>query len=101
MREKEAEMEQQISDKIIEEGQAVLNQNEKDRKIYLRVGNMKSPVFRRVDAIINIFPGQSRVIVYETDNGKYSAISNKGCSDDAFVIAELKELLGDENVIIK
>ena len=35
MREKEAEMEQQISDKIIEEGQAVLNQNEKDRKIYL------------------------------------------------------------------
>jgi len=77
------------------------NEAPKDRKIYLRVGNMKSPVFRRVDAIINIFPGQSRVIVYETDNGKYSAISNKGCSDDAFVIAELKELLGDENVIIK
>ena len=72
-----------------------------NKKIYLRVDSMNSSVFKQVDAIINIFSGSARVIVYEKEYDKYSAITNKGCSDDVFVIGELRQLLGDENVIIK
>lgn len=88
--------------KYVESDSSVSHSNDvAAKKIYLRIDNMNSPVFKQVDAIINIFAGQSRVIVYEKDCDKYSAITNKGCSDDLFVINELKELLGGENVIIK
>ena len=85
-----------------ESDSAVLQNGDTDiKKIYLRVESMNSPVFKQVDAVINIFSGSSRVIVYEKETNKYSAITNKCCSDDPFVINELKELLGCENVIIK
>ncbi len=71
------------------------------KKLYLRVDDMNSPLFKRVDAIVNIFSGSAQVIVYDTATGKYSAITNKGCAYDDFVMNELKELLGEANVVLK
>lgn len=87
-----------IPEKRINTMQIAENQK---RKLYLRVDDMSSPVWKQVDAIINIFSGSAQVIVYDVKTEKYSAITNKGSAFDDFVLGELKELLGDENVVLK
>ena len=59
------------------------------------------PAWRRADALIDIFSGQTRVVVYESGTGKYASMSNKGVTADEFVIGELNEVLGGDNVVLK
>ena len=70
-------------------------------KLYLRVDSLASPGWSRAEALINIFGGDTAVVVYDASSKKYSALSNKGVSADAFVLGELKEVLGAGNVVLK
>jgi len=72
-----------------------------ERKLYLRVSRLDSPVWKRANAVINIFGGSTKIVVYDQSSGKYSVLSNKGVTADGFVIGELSELLGPENVVYK
>ncbi|MBQ7161039.1 MAG: hypothetical protein IJR90_04970, partial [Clostridia bacterium] len=72
-----------------------------ERKLYVRVPSRDSAEWKRADAVISIFSGQTAVVVYENDTKKYCSLSNKGVTADDFVLGELREILGDGNVILK
>lgn len=67
-------------------------------KLYLRLPTESDPRFRKIRAIINMFPGTSQVLVYFTDTKiRRGAL----CSLDEYMLAELVRLLGKENVVVK
>ncbi|MBQ7161584.1 MAG: DNA polymerase III subunit alpha, partial [Clostridia bacterium] len=65
-----------------------------ERKLYVRVPSRDSAEWKRADAVISIFSGQTAVVVYENDKKKYCSLSNKGVTADDFVLGELREILG-------
>ena len=69
-------------------------------KIYLRAKNETEPMFRRAKAVCSIFSGAVPVIFYFNDSREYKP-SGLFLNPTEFVLGELKELLGDENVVIR
>ena len=76
-------------------------ETKKGKKLYLRIPSRECPEFRRVCALMEIFPGESEVIFYCADSG--TALHAKGLLTDPspYVMSKLSELLGEKNVIIK
>jgi DNA polymerase-3 subunit alpha len=69
-------------------------------KIYLRAKDESETMFRRAKAVCSIFSGAVPVIFYFNDSKEYKP-SGLFLNPTEFVIGELKELLGDENVVIR
>ncbi|MBO7184492.1 MAG: DNA polymerase III subunit alpha, partial [Oscillospiraceae bacterium] len=67
-------------------------------KLYLKLPSENSPAFRKVKAIINMFPGESEVVLYFADT-KLRRGSRCQIADN--MLTELKALLGNENVVVK
>ena len=66
--------------------------------LYLRLPSEADPTFRKVKAIINMFPGESKVVVYFADTKlRRGAL----CDLDNRMLKELENLLGNGNVIVK
>ena len=66
--------------------------------LYLRLPSEKDPAYRKVKAIINMFPGESKAVVYFADTKlRRGAL----CSIDSRMLRELESLLGNGNVIVK
>jgi len=66
--------------------------------LYLRLPSEEDPAFRKVKAIINMFPGSSKAVVYFADTKlRRGAV----CELDTRMLNELKNLLGESNVIVK
>ncbi len=72
----------------------------KVKKLYLRVPKKDSAEFKKAENLIEIFPGFTPVMFYDTENGKYFACE-KGMQVTEFLLAELCEYLGKENVVYK
>jgi len=66
--------------------------------LYLRLPSEADPAFRKVKAIINMFPGSSKVVVYFADTKLRRGAT---CDLDSRMLTELERLLGDGNVIVK
>ena len=66
--------------------------------LYLRLPNEEEPLFGKVKAILNMFPGENSVVVYFADSGKRRGST---CSLYRTMLAELENVLGKENVIVK
>ena len=66
--------------------------------LYLRLPSEADPVFRKVRAIINMFPGNSKVVVYFADTKLRRGAS---CEIDTRMLDELINLLGEDNVVVK
>ena len=66
--------------------------------LYLKLTGESDPNYRKVRAIVNMFPGESQVKVFFSDTRKMRGA--KAALDDR-MLRELKKLLGDENVVIK
>ena len=66
--------------------------------MYLRLPNREDPLFGKVRAILNMFPGNSQVVVYLADSKQRLGSS---CSLDSRMLSELVRVLGQENVVIK
>ena len=66
--------------------------------LYLRLPGEEGPLFPKVRAIINMFPGSSQAVVFFADTK-----SRRGsrCALDDRMIRELEDLLGKENVVVK
>lgn len=80
----------------------VQNNNPADvTKIFLKIDRYGGPLFERAKALVDIFSGNVPVVFYDSQSGKY--IQSDACRGAAtpFLIKELKELLGDENVVLK
>ena len=66
--------------------------------LYLQLRSEQDPNFGKVRAIVNMFPGNSQVKVFFADTRK---LRGAMASLDADMIAELKKVLGEANVVLK
>lgn len=67
-------------------------------KLYLQLTGENDPRYGKVKAILNMFPGDSQVVIFFADNrtrrGTQAALDNR-------MLEELKNVLGDSNVVLK
>lgn len=87
-----------FTDRVAPEQEEFLVPHKLKGTLYLRLNSETDPAFRKVKAIINMFPGDQKVVVYFADTKlRRGAL----CDMDQRMVHELKKLLGDENVVIK
>ena len=67
-------------------------------KLYLKLPSEDSLEYTKVRAIVNMFPGQNSVVLYFADTGVRRGTR---CDLAENMLAELKKLLGNGNVVIK
>ncbi|MPM53220.1 DNA polymerase III subunit alpha [bioreactor metagenome] len=70
-------------------------------KIYLRLPSKGTKIEKRIMALLDIFEGSTPVIVYYGDEKKSYRLSGLGCAPDDKLIAELRHLAGEDNVVYK
>ena len=70
----------------------------KGRKLYVRLPGESDPSFERIKLILVMFPGDDPMILYFNDTGKKRGTH---CLIHNSLIRELREMLGDENVVVK
>ena len=89
-----------MSDFVQQPGTPVVAAEEKPtaNTVYLRIATEKDPVFRKIKAIISMFPGNRQAVVYFADTKRRMGAS---CDLDERMLRELKDLLGQENVVVK
>ena len=68
------------------------------RKLWVRLPGRESPEFRRLSLLLEMFPGTERMIVVFGDTGRRMGAE---CVIHDALVRELRELLGDENVVVK
>jgi len=66
--------------------------------LYLRLPTEDGSLFPKVRAIINMFPGDSTAVVYFADTKQRRGTH---CALDSRMLNELKNLLGEANVVVK
>ena len=66
--------------------------------LYLRLATEEGPLFAKIRAILNMFPGDSTAVVYFADT---KVRRGTRCSLDSRMLAELGNVLGNENVVVK
>ena len=79
-----------------------LNQNEapqeKEPRLYIRMPSRQDPRMRKVQLVLSFFPGKGQAVLYFEDTKKrYGA----RCLIHPALIQDLKERLGEENVVVK
>ena len=67
-------------------------------KLYLRLDSESDLRYRKVKAILNMFPGESGVVLYFADT---KIRRGTRCMLDERMLSELKNLLGEANVVLK
>ena len=71
---------------------------QKAGKLYLQLTGQDDPRYQKVKAIVNMFPGEGQVVLFFADTrtrrGTLAAF-------DSRMLAELKNVLGDSNVVLK
>ena len=66
--------------------------------LYLKLSSESDPVYRKVKAILNMFPGENGVVLYFADT---KIRRGTRCSFGQSMLAELKNVLGEGNVVLK
>lgn len=69
-----------------------------DRTLWLKLPSETAPEYRKVRAIVNMFPGESQVKVFFADTRKMRGAL---ASLDSRMLQELKNVLGEANVVVK
>ena len=77
---------------------AAETEREKPRTLWARFPSMDSPQYRRLQLILIMFPGQEPIKVHFADTKKTLAAA---CWIHPSLVRELKEMLGEENVVIR
>ena len=67
-------------------------------KLYLRLETQDEKLFRKIRAILKMFPGTNPVVVYFADTQKRMGSQ---CGFGGSMLQELKNVLGEENVVVK
>jgi len=66
--------------------------------LYLRLPSAEGKLFPKIRAILNMFPGECQVVVYFADTKQRRGTR---CALDSRMIDELKNVLGEANVVVK
>ena len=67
-------------------------------KLYLRLPSEEDPVYQKVKAILNMFPGDNAAVLYFADTGKRRGTK---CALYQTMLKELRGILQDGNVVIQ
>ena len=70
----------------------------REAKLYLRLETQDDKLFRKIRAILKMFPGTNPVVVYFADTKKRMGSQ---CGFGGSMLQELKNVLGEENVVVK
>ena len=73
-------------------------QPEKNRTLYLRLNSTDAAALRRVDLLLEMFPGEDTMVQFFADLKKQRSTS---CLIHPALVRELQEKLGEENVVVK
>ena len=85
-------------DGAVRRPQRAVRQVPDGQRLYLRVEQEDSVSFRKTRAILNMFPGNQYVILLAADTGNRYGTK---CQPDEGMLAELRSLLGEKNVVMK
>ena len=66
--------------------------------LYLKISSEQDPVYRKIKAILNMFPGENGVVLYFADTKVRRG--TRCCFRDS-MLGELKNILGEANVVLK
>ena len=66
--------------------------------LYLKLPTETGSLFGKIRAILNMFPGESQAVVYFADTKQRRGTR---CSLDSRMLDELKNVLGEGNVVVK
>ena len=66
--------------------------------LYLRLPSEEGKLFPKIRAILNMFPGDSQAVVYFADTKQRRGTR---CALDSRMLSELKNVLGEANVVLK
>lgn len=80
---------------VIREPLAPLRNN---ATLYLKLPTEEGKLFPKIRAILNMFPGENPTVVYFADTQQRRG---SRCTLDERMLAELKNVLGEENVVVK
>ena len=85
-------------DTIAPLNQGEVQQQEKESRLYIRMPSRQDPRMRKVELVLSFFPGEGQAVLYFEDTKKrYGA----RCLIHPALIQDLKERLGEENVVVK
>ena len=70
----------------------------KSEKLYLRFPNREDPRLRKVRLALSFFPGENPAVLYFEDCKK---LVGTYCQLHPVLLADLRERLGEENVVVK
>ena len=85
-------------DTIAPLNQGEVQQQEKEPRLYIRMPSRQDPRMRKVELVLSFFPGEGQAVLYFEDTKKrYGA----RCLIHQALIQDLKERLGEENVVVK
>ena len=66
--------------------------------LYLKLPTEDGPLFPKIKAILNMFPGRNSAVVYFADT---KVRRGTKCALDTRMLQELQDVLGEENVVVK
>ncbi len=69
--------------------------------VYIRVDDFECSVFKRCAALISIFGGSTPVAFYSNKDKTYKKMTGTGVSANEFVLGELTEIAGSNNIAVK
>ncbi len=76
-------------------------ESDKPKTLYLRLPSLDGALFDRIKAVLDIFIGSTPVMLYGSSEKKYIKRVGAGADIQPNMLALLKKLLGEENVVIK
>ena len=74
---------------------------EKEHTVYIRLSNIYDKRISKISRIALLNPGNAKVAIFDEQTKKYSIIKGVMMSSDNSVICRLKEIFGEENVVVK
>ncbi len=80
------------------DGPAPAPAEEEKQKLYVRIMSTDSRLLRKLEMLLEMFPGKEQMILYYADTGKRLGAN---CVIHSALLRELKEMLGEENVVVK
>jgi DNA polymerase-3 subunit alpha len=85
-------------DSAREEIQPPRREPPKSGTLYLKISSESDPVYPKIKAILNMFPGNNGVVLYFADT---KVRRGTRCSFADSMLRELKKVLGPDNVVLK
>ncbi len=73
----------------------------KKPRLFIKIDREGSKMFNRIVSLVDIFSGDTEVIFYDSQTQKYVKSENLRAVANDFLIKEISELIGAENVILK